>query len=485
LKTDGNHNIDSLFIAFFTNGILDPVFLMTSQRNRPLRSSSTALVPWVSFLALATIGVGAVRLSAIGNFRLPVGLLAPPSVIFTPQVSSPQPGPKLALNPTRVKELDAIAANLTYSQDSVTELAALLRPYAQTEAEKARLIYSWITQHIAYDVALAQRERGRDLRPQTTLQKKQTICSGYAYLYQTLAEALGLKAVIVEGYGRGSDVVVGEDSTINHAWNGVKIGEGWYLVDTTWGAGSVNNQIFVPRFNSFYFAPPPSQFIYSHFPVQTAWQLLAAPLPRTKFDALPQISARFFRDGLTLPPLSAGKVLIAGQMTLQLQAPVGIDISAQIKTSTGIALPPFHTLVQKLGTQVTVKATVPSAGNYQLIVFSKTHSENIYHQAIAYAIESSRAGEQFPQVYGTFNSKNAYLHQPLSRSLSPYQATYFQIQVPGAQQVMVLNKITQAWTPLTRQGNHFSGTSLIKPGPTLVVAKFEAGNKYWTLLEYN
>jgi transglutaminase/protease-like cytokinesis protein 3 len=439
----------------------------------------------VSFFTLATIGVGALSFAAIGTYRGPLRLLAPPSFIFTPQISNPQAGPKLTLSPTRAKELDAIAANLTYDQDSVTELAALMRPHAQTEAEKARLIYSWITQHIAYDVALAQQEEGRDLRPQTTLQKKQTICSGYAYLYQTLAAALGLEAVIVEGYGRGGDVVVGEDSTINHAWNGVKIGQGWYLVDTTWGAGSVNKQIFVPRFNPFYFAPPPSQFIYSHFPVQTAWQLLANPLPRKKFDALPQISARFFRDGLTLPPLLGEKVLIDGQMTLQLQVPAGIDISAQIKTSTGEALPPSHTLVQKLGTQVTVRATVPSAGNYQLIIFSKTHSENIYYQAIAYDIESSKAGEQFPQVYGTFNSKNAYLLQPLSQSLPLYQATYFQIQVPGAQQVIVLNKITQEWTLLTRQGNHFSGTSLIKPGPTVVVAKFGAGNKYWTLLEYN
>lgn len=49
------------------------------------------------------------------------------------------------------------------------------------------------------------------------------ICFGYFNLYQVLVKELGLDVVIIEGFVKGGDVIVGDDLDVNYVWNGVKI----------------------------------------------------------------------------------------------------------------------------------------------------------------------------------------------------------------------------------------------------------------------
>jgi transglutaminase/protease-like cytokinesis protein 3 len=220
----------------------------------------------------------------------------PKSLVFTKRVNSPIPGNPAALS--RHNPLDAIAASLNYSGTSVQELANQLARHAPTEAEKARIIYSWISQHIAYDVVMARSGNIDDLSPTGVLQRRRTICSGYANLYQAIANAMGLEAIIIEGYAKGSGGFVGQDPNVNHAWNGVRIQGAWYLLDTTWGAGSVHDQQFKAYFDPYYFATPPTELIYNHFPSESQWQLLTRRYSRAQFDQLPGVTASFFRDQL-------------------------------------------------------------------------------------------------------------------------------------------------------------------------------------------
>ncbi len=219
----------------------------------------------------------------------------PTSVVLTERISNPVAGNPQILPLTESDPLDKLAASLDYRGSSVEELAKILTPLASTESGKARLAYAWITQHIAYDVEALKRDR-RELDLSTTgvLTSRMTICSGYANLYQSLAKAMGLKSVIVEGYAKGPSYLVGQDKDINHAWNGVKIDGTWYLLDATWGAGAIENDQFVAKFNPYYFATPPDQLIYSHFPAESHWQLLPTVYTRAAFDQFPDISARFF-----------------------------------------------------------------------------------------------------------------------------------------------------------------------------------------------
>jgi transglutaminase/protease-like cytokinesis protein 3 len=191
--------------------------------------------------------------------------------------------------------LDRYAATLNYNGTSTSELASLLSQYARTDIEKARIIYAWIAYHIAYDVEsfFNGKYKYNSISPKTVLTTRKTVCSGYAELYKALATKMKLEVVIIEGYAKGYSYIPGAEFTVNHAWNAVKIDGGWYLLDSTWGTGSVNNSHqFVPNFNSHYFATAPEQFIYDHFPVDSAWQLLPNPYSKKQFEDLPKLLSR-------------------------------------------------------------------------------------------------------------------------------------------------------------------------------------------------
>lgn len=411
----------------------------------------------------------------------------PASVILTERIINPVAGNPQILPLTESEPLDKLAASLDYRGSSVEELAKILAPLASTESEKARLVYAWITQHIAYDVEALKRDR-RELDLSTTgvLTSRMTICSGYANLYQSLAKAMGLKSVIVEGYAKGPSYLVGQDKDINHAWNGVKIDGTWYLVDATWGAGAIENDQFVEKFNPYYFATDPDQLIYSHFPAESQWQLLPTVYTRSEFDQFPDISARFFRDRLQLLSHKDNRVISAnGQLEIRLNIPDNILIAAQLIDKSGSKLEGSYTFVQKQGQQAIVRASFPSIGEYELIIFSKKREEETYYQAVKYDIQSVAIGKAFPLTYASFTDKNTYLEMPLTQSLPVNQASYFQLKVNEASRVIVVNKDTNNITELTPRNSFFVGSVVINSGKTVVAAQFPGSEQYWTLLEYN
>ncbi|MFM7576840.1 MAG: hypothetical protein ACKO5Q_07875, partial [Microcystaceae cyanobacterium] len=167
------------------------------QRLRPRRTRKPKTVRfspkpkkrfWCPLLCLG-LGLGAAGLAFWGNPHLGRSLPSWKSLpsleqftqsktlIVTKRVINPAPGNPQGLPASPQEHLDAIAASLDYQGNSVAALAQKLAPHATTEAEKARLIYSWIAQHIAYDVPMVVNNQVDDLRPETVLQRRQTICS--------------------------------------------------------------------------------------------------------------------------------------------------------------------------------------------------------------------------------------------------------------------------------------------------------------------
>ncbi len=445
---------------------------------RPLRSMPVFLV----MLAI-TVGSGCradindtVKSGAL-NFNK---VLQPKSVVTTQRVENPVAGTVASLSLANADALDRQVAQLNYSGASVQELADLIAPLGTSETEKARLIYSWITQHITYDVSLSR----DDLSPEGVLERRTTICSGYANLFQALAQALGIKAVIVEGYAKGVGGIVGEDPKYNHAWNAVNLDGAWFLVDTTWGAGNVTSDKFQAKFNPFYFAPPPDQLIYTHYPAEPQWQLFNPVIARAEFDQLPLLTPRFFGDRLSLADQRTGQLQSSGNLALSLGVPSDRQVMARLKSSDGQDLAENFTLVQSIGNQATVNVAFPTAGNYELMILSKATPETSYGQAIVFEVESSGSGIPFPKTYGTFAEKQGYLQMPLTESLPNNQATQFQLRVAEAEKVLVVDNTTQKWVELEQSGDLFSGPVFVGNGETTVVAQFPDSDKFWSLIEY-
>jgi transglutaminase/protease-like cytokinesis protein 3 len=158
-----------------------------------------------------------------------------------------------------------------------------------TDQEKFRAIYKWVCSNIEVDyelVTLNKRKRaklqGDKLKKwnerfnrmvfQTLLQKKQTICTGYAYLIRELAFHAGLPCKIINGCAKPGGLPNSGSRNINHSWNLIQLNDKWYLCDATWSSGIFNrttNQ-FVKKYNDHYFLTEPSVFSQDHdfrFPI--------------------------------------------------------------------------------------------------------------------------------------------------------------------------------------------------------------------------
>jgi hypothetical protein len=187
------------------------------------------------------------------------------------------------------------------AERSIESLAKYLVKPAKTDRQKARVIYRWVTDRIAYDVDAFFANRPGDNSAEGVLQSRKSVCEGSANLFLALCKEAGVEAVRVSGRAKGfgvpaGDGPIGRDS---HAWNAVRFEDKWWLVDATWGAGAIKDRKFVKEFNDYYFLTPPDQLIFSHFPTDPKWQLLSEALSAKEWEEQPRADHQLFRMGVT------------------------------------------------------------------------------------------------------------------------------------------------------------------------------------------
>jgi hypothetical protein len=108
----------------------------------------------------------------------------------------------------------------------------------KTDYQKALWAYQWILDNVHYDDTLLY------FSAYDGLQSNGTVCVGYATLYSSLVNKLGLDCRIVEGFVR-------DNKTITHAWNFIKLDGKWYCVDPTWGDAGNKDKYFLKSVDTF------------------------------------------------------------------------------------------------------------------------------------------------------------------------------------------------------------------------------------------
>ena len=129
-------------------------------------------------------------------------------------------------------------------------------------------------ENIAYDVK-GYLSGHKDVSPEGVYRNGYGVCAGYSRLFKYIGTYIGLYVFCVSGYAKGVGYSPEEKiSGTNHEWNIIKLDRVYYQIDSTWGAGSVNGNIFIKEFEEFYFCPEPEQFFSSHFPEDSKCQLI-------------------------------------------------------------------------------------------------------------------------------------------------------------------------------------------------------------------
>jgi hypothetical protein len=180
----------------------------------------------------------------------------------------------------------------------VEALGRHLGAAGRSDRDRARAIFRWISDRIAYDAEAFQAKRRTDPRPAAVLKSRKAVCEGYAQLFDALCSAANVRSVKITGYAKGTSFVPHQSfkqDRFTHAWNAVNLEGVWRPLDVTWGAGFVNEGKFVKSFNDYFFLVPKDQMSLTHFPAEAQWQDPA--VNSDEFQNWPKPNFRLFQLG--------------------------------------------------------------------------------------------------------------------------------------------------------------------------------------------
>lgn len=181
-------------------------------------------------------------------------------------------------------EIDKKSISIPDSLRTVDQISTYLTKDLNSEEEKVRAFYIWISHNIKYD--LDTKNSGKKYisiaaQIDDVLEKRQGLCQHFSALFHAFCQKSGIKSYVIKGYGRKGS---GEISDITHSWNAVLIDTNYYCIDVTWASGYVQNNIYVNQFQDEYFLIEPKIFIKTHLPFDPVWQFSDNPINILEFN---------------------------------------------------------------------------------------------------------------------------------------------------------------------------------------------------------
>lgn len=176
---------------------------------------------------------------------------------------------------------DSIALNFPKKRfKSYIELVAALTKNLQTDHEKFRVLFRWITNNISYNFS------NKSDNADKVVKSKKAVCIGYSSLLSNMCNSVGIECEIIIGYSKTkTDEINKKLKNTDHAWNAVKLYGKWYLLDVTWATSYKDDKKrkYIKSYNELYFLTPPDIFIKKHYPKDKKWQLLNKPVSKSEF----------------------------------------------------------------------------------------------------------------------------------------------------------------------------------------------------------
>jgi hypothetical protein len=170
---------------------------------------------------------------------------------------------------------------------------------------KARAIYAWICNNIAYDCKAGKSNDASKSSGADVLKYRKAVAAGYANLFQDMCSSAGIRCLTVDGYIKKTTDDIGEKKPeLNHTWAVVQLGkspEEWYYVDPCLGAGYTDKKgnTFIKSYDDAYFFANKKIFNSQHFPDNEAWKLGDAPKNQKSFYDGPIVKGGAYTFGIT------------------------------------------------------------------------------------------------------------------------------------------------------------------------------------------
>ncbi len=131
-----------------------------------------------------------------------------------------------------VGQLPSMKSDFDSTVDRIVENA---NNNCSTDYEKALYVHDYLVRSCEYDIeaynAFKKNPEGVNLMPYSSygcLREHKAVCEGYAKTYMLIMNKLGIECGYVTGTARNSEM------NGAHAWNYIKLDDGYYMVDVTW-----------------------------------------------------------------------------------------------------------------------------------------------------------------------------------------------------------------------------------------------------------
>lgn len=365
-------------------------------------------------------------------------------------------------------------------------LSYLIKP-AQNDFERVRAIYRWIITNINYDIDAFRQYSRSFVIPEEIFQKRLAVCYGFSILFKYMSQLAGLESVFIGGWARGRTGVEQIFSDDNlHAWNAIKIENGWYLLDCTWGAGFFNNNQFTKQPIDFYFLTDPQKLIYTHFPEIPKCQLLTEAISKEEFSHWPLVRNRLFEYNVDFSAVSNGIIEVEGAGSFSFITPDDILLIARLKKNNQ-DLDSHWAFAQRSGKFYQIHFKLPEPGMYTLGIYGckREQNEALYSDLLWYQVRSDSFFEEsgyFPQTTEYFQKRNVHLITPMNGLLNSGQAQIFKIQAPEALRIAAVNN--EEWIFFNNNSGDWEGEVLLKPGKLVLFANYVVGNRFEGLVVY-
>jgi len=380
--------------------------------------------------------------------------------------------------------------------DSPKLLARNLATVAKSDWEKARAIYVWVCENIDYDTEEFFTGTS-SAASQGTFRSGKAVCDGYSDLVTELSSSLGLEVIKISGYSKGYGYSEKTKFTnTDHAWNALKIQGKWRLVDTTWGAGAIDeDRHYKKSFSGTWFAIDPDLFLMTHYPESWERSLVADKISLDRFASLPFIEPYvfeyIFEAGFSV---REQKLLLAAYprtLNDQIWRIEGMRTAGTSGTENFAAFKRFSELSDndfwKTIHMVERGYTIPELLSVPKLPLSDEDYSNIvllekYGFRKSELLKSMEAGT-FPRAFSAPEPMRA-IDMPAVGTLELGKNYRFSLSINNAEKVAVI--CGKSFSQMDFRDGIFTTEIRLAAGPVAIVAKFpgQKENSYSYLLEY-
>ena len=374
----------------------------------------------------------------------------------------------------------------------ISAMSAAKTQYSLSEAECAYLVYKWLSQNVVYDCYNLNHNRAAiDYTEMGTYNKGKGVCAGYSLIFERMCDSLGLESNYVVGYSKGAGFTPGViPKQSDHAWNSVKIGSSYYLVDSTWGSGSCDGDTYSANFNEFYFCSNPEAFIRTHLPEEKQWQLISPTITLETFVNTLGLSGPFYENGFT--DISPDLATFSSKQSFKII--LNFDSSKNIALINNLYLLQGNTYIgqnnacmySKGSGTAEITCIINYKGQYMLRIFGGPAGSESYPQIVEYTIQSTEGNTSplaFPTLYGLFSSSDMIIGEPLYSPLSRGRSYNFKFTTTTYDNLYLYIENGNP-IKLDKNGNVFSKSEVTIQGNSVAVVTL-SNNYYQYILKYD